>query len=732
MQSRLAFSPATGQFALGHTLMQALVGLILAWSGLVQAAGAADATGLRVKSISLQGQPASSLAGVLLRAPGQANPQPQNLATGQVLPPGTEISLPSGASAVLVSQNNNAVTLFPGASFVVGTVTEHGESHQPLAGKIEFQVRQALDFYNVSYNRFTAAVKGTAYSVEISPAQQTIEFHVTEGEVEVDQRLPLRVRGRVEEASDDEPLTVGAAELHLTDSLVSGERRKYDLNVESYLKEFGNYAEVETYFNEALAAAERSGDGRKIHSAVINLMAAYNATGQAQSTLDLAQRCQSAAQSAGTRAAAAVAANRCNTFLGNGYQLLGRYRQAIESFEKVLETERSRGRGRTGIRVAVTLNNLAIAYQALGELDRALALLTESSKMREQIEGPVDSLGIARSRSNLARLHFQRGNLQQAVALYQQAIAMTRKVQQGADHPDLASQLAGLGAVYTELGDFPGATRQYEQALAMVRSLFPGREHLASATYLSSLGFVKYREGKAAEARRLAEESLAIRRRLLGEVNHPAIAVNLSELGLALIDLGEQALATQRLEEALAMNIQIFGNRDHPAIATSLNNLSLARAKAGELDAALDLQQRALKMEQAVYGDIDHPAIARSLINMGNLYLRQKQLAKAINVYERGIVMRRQLYGDRPHPGLASSLVALAQAVLQAGNVQRALALQLEALAIRERLYGKLAHRDTLASLRAVADLSIKAGLAQDGAGYRERANAMQLQLPPQ
>ena len=88
MQSRMVFSPATGLFALGQALVQALVGLILAWAGWAQAAGAADATdatGLRVASITLQGQPASSLAGVSLRAPGQAKPQPQNLATGQVL-----------------------------------------------------------------------------------------------------------------------------------------------------------------------------------------------------------------------------------------------------------------------------------------------------------------------------------------------------------------------------------------------------------------------------------------------------------------------------------------------------------------------------------------------------------------------------------------------------------------------------------------------------------------------
>ncbi len=344
MQPRLASSPATWQFELGSAALQAVVALLLvgsAWAQAADLAGAAAATGLRVTSLTLQGQPTSALVGVSLRAPGQAKPQPQSLATGQVLPPGTEISLPSGASAVLASQNNNAVTLFPGASFVVGTVSEHGESHRPLAGRIEFQVRQALDFYNVSYNRFTAAVKGTVYSVEISPAQQTIEFHVTEGEVEVDQRLQLRVRSRLDEAGDAEPSTPGAAELHLTDNLASGEKRKNDLSVDSYLQEFGNYAEVEAYFNEAMAAAERSGDGRKIHRAVINLMEAYNATGQAQATVNLAQRCLNPASPSRTP----NATQRCNTSLGNAYQTLGRYREAIESHQQVLEAERRRLRG---------------------------------------------------------------------------------------------------------------------------------------------------------------------------------------------------------------------------------------------------------------------------------------------------------------------------------------------------------------------------------------------------
>ena len=49
------------------------------------------------------------------------------------------------ATAVLVSRNDNRITLFPGTVFIVGAVTDRGESHRPVSGKAEFDVRRALD-----------------------------------------------------------------------------------------------------------------------------------------------------------------------------------------------------------------------------------------------------------------------------------------------------------------------------------------------------------------------------------------------------------------------------------------------------------------------------------------------------------------------------------------------------------------------------------------------------------
>src|SRR6185503_11740866 len=117
--------------------------------------------------------------------------QPQTLSAGQTVPPGAELILPRGARIALVSSNGNRITLHSGARFVAGTVTAQGESHQPLAGRIDFQVRKALDFFNVQYDRITAAVKGTDYSIEIDPAK-TLKLSVTNGVVEVERQVQIR------------------------------------------------------------------------------------------------------------------------------------------------------------------------------------------------------------------------------------------------------------------------------------------------------------------------------------------------------------------------------------------------------------------------------------------------------------------------------------------------------------------------------------------------------------
>src|SRR6185503_8595390 len=182
--------------------------------------------------------------------------QPQTLSAGQTVPPGAELILPRGARIALVSSNGNRIILYPGARFVAGIVTAQGELHQPLAGRIDFQVRKALDFFNIQYDRITAAVKGTDYSVEIDPGQ-TLTLSVSEGVVEVERAVQIRfadMPGGGSAGSDDDS-TSQETGIRVAEELKAGQRKTYRLSVEEYLTEFKNFAEAEDYFRKALALA---------------------------------------------------------------------------------------------------------------------------------------------------------------------------------------------------------------------------------------------------------------------------------------------------------------------------------------------------------------------------------------------------------------------------------------------------------------------------------------------
>lgn len=181
-------SAASFHVSRAYGRLPAILGIV------VSSASIAHGQGLTIGAISIDGQPAQSAAGVQMRMPGAASAQPQTLKSGQSIAAGAEITVPRGVRLELATGNGNRIVLHPGARFVAGAVTAQGESHQPLAGRIDFQVRRALDFFNIQYDRITAAVKGTEYTVEIDPAK-SLRISVSEGVVEVERQVQVRVAG---------------------------------------------------------------------------------------------------------------------------------------------------------------------------------------------------------------------------------------------------------------------------------------------------------------------------------------------------------------------------------------------------------------------------------------------------------------------------------------------------------------------------------------------------------
>ena len=513
----------------------------------------AQTPGLNVDSITVQGQAAQSVADVQLRLPGAARSQAATLQARQVLAPSTELTLPPGAMVVLVSSNDNRITLHPGARFVVGTVTLKGETHQALSGLIDVQVKRALDYFNISYDKFTAAVKGTRFSVEIDPAS-SLRFSVTEGVVEVERPAQIRIAGAPLGVADPADAAASPASLsngiRIVEDLKAGQSKRYQLNLSEYLDEFKNFSDVEAYFTQALSEAQASGDKRRIHRALSNLMEAHLTMARPKAVLDLQGRCLQVAQQLASPQHEAA----CLGMAGNAHYRLGENRQSIENHEKALALNERRSAGRDSLAVASNLGNLGNNYAVLGETSKAMDYYERSLAIKERLYAGRDQANIAWSLGAIGYAHGRLGDHRKAIGYYDKALAMNQRLHPNRDHPSITGNLGSLGIAYGALGDNRKAIEYYDKALAM-------------------------------------------NRRLYADGDHPDIAGNFGRLGLAHGALGDHRKAIELHETALAMRERMSAGRDHRDIATSLAFLADAHAKAGNKAEAAAYLERADAMK---------------------------------------------------------------------------------------------------------------------------------------
>jgi tetratricopeptide (TPR) repeat protein len=224
------------------------------------------------------------------------------------------------------------------------------------------------------------------------------------------------------------------------------------------------------------------------------------------------------------------------------------------------------------IRIAMSRKSayLCTDYQAQQLFERALAV-TENVLGREHPS-------TAASLNNLALALKAQGDLTAARQLYERAVVIDEKVL-GPDHPDTAADLLNLGVLLNEQGDLGGAQLLIERAL-QINATVLGPDHLQTARSLNSFARLLRDQGRDEEARPLFERALAIREAALG-AGHPETATTLNDLAALLHDKGELAQARPYYERALVIRERVDGP-DHPETAVALNNLAALVQEQGD------------------------------------------------------------------------------------------------------------------------------------------------------
>jgi tetratricopeptide (TPR) repeat protein len=330
-------------------------------------------------------------------------------------------------------------------------------------------------------------------------------------------------------------------------------------------------------------------------------------------------------------------------YLGDVYELLGRWEEAALCYDKALALDLSNLETRFLNRARSERGYIALLQ---GDYDSARSYLNQAVALMEQSD---DVFGQFKVHAHLGALHFRLGLYEQAQNYFE------RGLQIGADYAHTATaadSAAYLGLTHMNLGRYEHALETMSHQLTFCRSA--GNRH-GIAALQTNLGIVYTDLGYEAEAMASFEEGLELAR-LLGDKRLSSI--NLGCLGIVHQLRSEYDRAFQLFDQDLRL-CQEMG--DPQGIAICYGLLGALAAQQGQLTEATKLQKKALKGCKNI-GYLK--GVAKARCEIAATYVLSNKPDKAILQYNKAIAICRDL-GQRPL--LMQSLIEKSISLLELG-----------------------------------------------------------------
>ena len=232
----------------------------------------------------------------------------------------------------------------------------------------------------------------------------------------------------------------------------------------------------------------------------------------------------------------------CQKGLGNAYDLLCNYPQAIIHYQQSLDLAKEIG-DKQGQWKA--LNNLGIVFRELGQYDESIDYLQQTLTLAREIsnrQGEGAALG------NLGLAYKSLGQYQRALDFHQQDLTIAREI---GDRQGEGSALGNLGITYEKLGDYAQSVDYAKQHLEIAREIGDKRGEGAG---LRELGVALFRQHSTTEALENLQAALSIFQEVKSQDDEAENLKNLAELHQA---LGEVEVARQYCQHALALATEL-------------------------------------------------------------------------------------------------------------------------------------------------------------------------------
>lgn len=315
---------------------------------------------------------------------------------------------------------------------------------------------------------------------------------------------------------------------------------------------------------------------------------------------------------------------------------------------------------------AEVLNAMGIAWQDLGEPDRALENLEEAAEIRRRLG---DRRGLAATLRNLGRVHLVRGDHARAEAAQGEAMALLQELD---DPVGMAELYDDMGLLAEERGRFPEALDHYRRALQIRRPL---GQPVPLSTSLRNVGWASYLLGRFDDAMVYWGQGLKMARE---SGDQAGVVFGQQDVGMLQIAQGDWEAALESFLDALEQSREL----ELPeATASSLGHMGRIALLQGRFRPALSSFEEALKVLREledVRGQAEFTlAEAETWLEMGNLAAAGKRLDAAEEILlEDGspeqkselLRLRAEQHRRRGDLGAARSAAAAAVAEAQASG----------------------------------------------------------------
>ena len=315
--------------------------------------------------------------------------------------------------------------------------------------------------------------------------------------------------------------------------------------------------------------------------------------------------------------------------------------------------------GRLEHTLGETYEKLGLYNQALEHGERALRILEGAlgSRSRESL----------RARSLVGMLLYRQGLYDEAEQHLSGSLADQRG-QFGERDPDALDSAVKLSWVFMEKGRYEEAERLLRAVLEEQRQVL-GLSHRDTVATLNSLAVVYTDQGRYKEAEELHLRLLEIRVRLLGETD-PDTIKSLTNLGVVSFHLGRLENAESYFARVLDIQRQELGP-EHPTTLGSMTNLAIILERRHRFEEAEALHRESLGTKARTLGS-EHPETLSSRYNLAIALGAQGRYEEAELLHLSVYSSRQKLLGES-NPDTLDSMSALAGIFALQGDGEEAL-----------------------------------------------------------